>query len=210
MSFGALLAIIKAFRYAAPRDRRRIFSILRIHRRLQKEVQRFQKATGLQCVSGCGKCCENPQVETTVLDVIPLAVHLWQSGGAEEYYRRAQEKKFAGQCIFYQPDPVVPGNGRCGVYWWRPQICRLFGFSALIDKNNKCQLVTCPTIKNGQAQEFSAAQRSIAEGLSVPKMKNFSTALFAVDPELAREQLPINEAAAKAIARVGLLRKFKS
>ena len=196
---------------AAPRrDRLKVWRLWRIFERIDEMTRQFRRRSKLRCVAGCGRCCENPRIEATVLDVLPLAVYLWQKGEAQDRYEKARQISFSGECIFYQRDPASAGKGRCSVYPWRPSVCRLFGFSAGTDKNDQPQLVTCTTIKNGQTEEFAAALKAVAEGMPVPRMKDFSVKVFSVDPDLARAWLRINEAAAKAIERLGLERQLKS
>ena len=58
--------------------------VLRIYKEIDQKTARLQFTFGLRCPSLCGVCCDNPEVETTVLEILPLA---------EEIYRRKEEEK---------------------------------------------------------------------------------------------------------------------
>ena len=164
----------------------------------------FAKATGLHCKTGCGKCCENPEVETTVTEAMPLAAHLWEKGRAEEILEIIEARSAKGVCVFYRPDPLVPGNGRCAVYEQRPGICRLFGFSAKKDKHGRPVLVTCTVIKEKFPNDYHRACDHIAKGQPVPILSDHTIRVFSLDPSAGMQLLPINAAVRMALERVGI------
>lgn len=108
--------------------------------------------------------------------------------------------------MFYQPDPLKNGQGRCGVYLWRPLLCRLFGFAAQKDKYGQPQLVTCSTMKSLCSYEYEQALENMHQGkLAAPLMQDYAMRLFNIDPHWGKEQLPINQAIKIALEKVGLL-----
>src|SRR5262245_9757331 len=102
----------------------------------------FARRSGLACPNGCGHCCENPQVETTVLEALPLAYWLLTRPEgvdlASEELSAIRAEGERRRCIFYKPtagsDPTL---GRCTVYEERPGLCRLFGFAARLNRNSR-------------------------------------------------------------------------
>jgi Fe-S-cluster containining protein len=176
---------------------------------LDREVRGFRRQVGLVCPERCGHCCENGRVETTELEMLPMAVDLVQNGEAERFYDAADKLDFEGRCVFYEPDPGRPGLGRCGRYELRPLICRLFAFSGNADKYGRTRLIVCGIIKDADPLR---AQRAIElverEQFKPPVMAAYVMKASLADPELAREQLPINLALKRAIDRVWLHRKF--
>lgn len=178
--------------------------MFRLFDRADHGTRRLRSKTGLKCANNCGRCCENPYVQTTVLEMLPLAIHLWQNNEAEEQLQRSPASATSGPCIFYKPDPSMAGSGRCSIYPFRPLVCRLYGYSASADKYGKPRLVTCPTIKQSQPEGYEKAQKLVDSGLPIPTMRDFSMTSFQLDPELSREQLPINEAIKIAIEKIGL------
>jgi Fe-S-cluster containining protein len=167
------------------------------------QTQAMAQSTGLHCKAGCGKCCEHPHIETTVTEMLPMALHLWQTGQARQILENI-EAATATTCIFYKPDPLVAGNGRCTQYQHRPGICRLFGFSAKKNKAGQKELVTCRVIKEEYAQDYAQAQQHIASGLKVPAVTDFAMRIFAVDPAQGQKLMPINEAAVQALGQTSL------
>ena len=52
---------------------------------LDKEIATFQSWSGLHCAWGCGKCCFKPDIEATILEFLPFALHLKSQHQAEEW-----------------------------------------------------------------------------------------------------------------------------
>jgi Fe-S-cluster containining protein len=166
---------------------------------IDQEIEVLQKASGLQCPSGCGKCCENPQVETTPLEVLPLALELVKSNKAEYWLEKATKVNYAGVCIFYEPDSLAAGNGRCGVYTWRPALCRLFGFAAVRNKHEQSELAACKIHKQTMPEVLANLPIALA-----PNFSDFSMQLRNLQPEQS-DLMPINRAVAIAINKIGFI-----
>jgi uncharacterized protein len=175
---------------------------------IDRETTAFQTATGVQCPSGCGMCCENPEVESTPLEMLPIAVELARQGELSQWLERVEAVEAKGVCVFYQSDSLTPDNGRCGIYAWRPSLCRLFGFAAISNKQGEPELATCKKHKEIMPVVVKQAQQAIANGLPVPQFANFTMRLGNLDSNLVRERLPINQALKVAIERVGLLMQY--
>ncbi|AFY74220.1 putative Fe-S oxidoreductase [Synechococcus sp. PCC 7502] len=180
-----------------------IDQINKIYRAIDQQIEVLQQASGLQCPSGCGKCCENPQVETTVLEVLPLALELVQRDEAEYWLEQAAHANHSGVCIFYQPDHLVAGNGRCGVYAWRPSLCRLFGFASITNKHGQSELAACKIHKQTMPEVLATLPIELA-----PNFSDYSMQLRNLNPDQS-DLLPINTAMAIAINKVGLLRDYQ-
>lgn len=176
---------------------------------IDQQIADFQAATQLHCPSGCGWCCENPTVEATPLEMLPLALELFRRGEADQWLARATQIYQAGGnatgvCVFYRPDPLVEGNGRCQVYQWRPSICRLFGFATVTSKVGQPELAACVRHKALLPDIVAATQEAIAQGLPAPSFAQLSQQVANIDPYLGRQQMPINQALKIALERVGL------
>ena len=50
---------------------------------LDEDIQEFKEASRLDCPVRCGHCCEGSEIETTVLEMMPLANYLLNSGETE-------------------------------------------------------------------------------------------------------------------------------
>ena len=59
------------------------------------------------------------------------AVELVRTGRAAAMLERIDAASRAGDptCVLYQPSSPDGAKGRCGMYEFRPGLCRLFGFS---------------------------------------------------------------------------------
>jgi Fe-S-cluster containining protein len=99
-------------------------------------------------------------------------------------------------------NPTQTGAGLCSAYPNRGLICRLFGYSARTNKYGKHELVTCQIIKTEQTDAYQSVEKKIEEGHDVPVMADYYMQLHAIDPDLTRDFLPINEAITRAIEKV--------
>ncbi len=184
----------------------KVNDVLNLYAEVDGKIEEFKKVSSLKCVSGCGRCCENPKISITVLEVFPLACKLWQDKTAPAILAQIANGAIEGVCVFYQPDAIVAGSGRCGVYALRPLLCRLFGFSAKMDKYGNPSLVTCSVMKNHCVQEYEQVNKKLCERtLVVPRMQEYGMQLLYIDSYWAREQLPINQAIRIALEKVGSL-----
>lgn len=186
-----------------------ILVLRKIFREFDKRILCFQQNTGLDCLRGCGWCCEHNDVETTVLEVMPLAWELWRRGQAVSWLKKAQEAQNQGTCVFYHPHPSTPGKGRCAVYPLRPLICRAFGFGCIPDKKGRPRLVTCAIIKNARRESYRTAGASINQGLTAVSLTDYTTRIICLDPAQGTARMPINAAIVRALERIGLQRQLK-
>lgn len=125
-------------------------------------------------------------------------------GEAEVWIKRTREEHEINSCLFYQPDPLIPDNGRCQVYAMRPTVCRLFGWSTATNKSGQPELITCTRHKAMMPEVVASVAVAIANGLEAPNMAELSQQIANIDPELGRQRMPINQALRVALFRVGL------
>lgn len=162
----------------------------------------FQKSTGLGCVAGCGKCCTKPDINATALEFLPFAYSLFKNGEAELYLDQLNNDRSTTLCPILN-SILSPGEiGFCSDYAHRGLICRLFGFSAMLHKNNKPTLVTCKPIKEGKPEAVLHAERHIAANKNYPLISDYYMQLRSIDASLGEELYPIRIAIAKAINAV--------
>ncbi len=192
--------------------REKIDSLLKIFQEVDAQTSRFRQASGLRCEPGCGRCCENPDVETTVLEMLPIAFELWRKNEAApllEKLAHPDVPELPGPCVFYRRDPMIPGHGRCSVYALRPLICRLFGFSAVVNKRNQNIFLTCRTIKKLHPRAYDRAYTAVlTDQMPIARMRDYSMKVFAIDPASGDKRMPINQALKMALEKVGMILKF--
>ncbi len=196
------------FQSLTPHDRRKVKFLFKLYQKLDHHIRMFQKTSGLKCREGCGQCCESPKVTTSILELLPVAFHLWQNNQAQAWLDEVRSKNTSGACVFYKPDIQKPGLGRCSIYYFRPLICRLFGFSAKSDKQGKKQLLTCPIIKERYSKTIAELENDSTQEKFIPKTTDYTMHMQGIDPALSQE-LPINEAILKALEKVGLTYQYQ-
>ncbi len=165
---------------------------------LDKEIATFKKHSGLGCKSGCGKCCLKPDIEATILEFIPFAYHLYKQGKAIEWL----ENPVLNNSLCAILDSSLSGVGHCTSYAYRGMICRLFGFSAKLNKYGHKELITCQVIKTEQPGAFLTAYTETVAGNPVPLMRDYYMKMYAIDWELSQKFYTINTAIRKAIETV--------
>lgn len=167
---------------------------------LELESAQFAKASGLGCVSGCGKCCTYPDVEASPLEFLPWAYHLFLNGEAEKMLQTLSANQTT-TCVIYQQLSEV-NQGRCSDYKYRGLICRLFGAAANTDKYGKLRLATCKIIKEGQSENYDTTAKAIEKGMQVPIFTEYYMQLNQIDYKLGAMLLPINKALKMALEEV--------
>lgn len=179
---------------------RNVQLVEKLFSKLEQETAQFGQASGLSCVSGCGKCCTFPDVEASPIEFLPWAFHLFLIGEAENTLFRLQKTK-SSTCFIYKPLSLID-QGRCGNYKYRGLICRLFGFAASTDKYGSLRLATCKIIKEGQADKYNSTSEAINKGLHVPVFTAYYLELNQIDFKLGNIILPINKALKMALEEV--------
>lgn len=188
----------------------KIRSVRRIYADVDRATRSFRKKAGLACPGRCGHCCANSNVETTVLEMLPLAEDLARRGEAEAWWQETENRDFPGQCVFYIPDEGDRDQGRCGVYALRPLICRMFGYTGNKDKYGRIRLVACSVMKRLFPQILEDALQRVDAGKDRPPvMADFIMRATMLDQELTKESLSINTAFKKAVERMWLSKQFK-
>ncbi|WP_282591977.1 YkgJ family cysteine cluster protein [Gaoshiqia sediminis] len=156
-------------------------------------TEKFSKSGGLSCPSGCHLCCLKKDISATPLEFLPLAYHLFRNGQAEAFYDRLEQLPNDNLCSLFSA--LGQTNGGCSQYRFRGLICRLFGYSANLDKQSQTRLVTCKTIKESE----SYRQLKPAQLTKAPKATDYYMRLAAIDFSLANEHRQINEAIRRAL-----------
>jgi Fe-S-cluster containining protein len=179
--------------------REKVAAVQTVLTELDSAIARFQTWSTLQCKHGCGKCCFKPDIEATALEFLPFAQYLYDQGQALAWHEKLSDTR-ESLCVIL--NPTQAGAGLCSEYPYRGLICRLFGYSARVNKYGGRELVTCQIIKTEQEGPYTEAARQIEGGAEVPVMNQYYMRLHAVDADLAREFYPINQAIKRALETV--------
>lgn len=166
-------------------------SVQEIYREAGKAFGEFQTQSKLNCLNGCGKCCLNPNISASMLEMLPYALELIENNTALSVFDHLASMDFEAEtsCILYQKSSFDGLSGKCGAYENRPSICRSFGASARLNKNNEREWVVCALIKERHKEYLS--QANIHES---PIMGEFASMVGTLNPYLGNKQYPINEA----------------
>ncbi|WP_081952598.1 MULTISPECIES: YkgJ family cysteine cluster protein [unclassified Thermotoga] len=156
--------------------------------KLYEELDGIQK--DLPTCGGCRECCNTPSVniEATVLEFIPLAIHLLQNDSIEKWLEILENVDELDRCVLFDPHSE---RGGCSYHSFRPLVCRLFSGSYVLRKE-KPEVWGCKYLK--------PVLSSLIE--SLPNCSEVYSKLLAIDFFLAQERYPINIALKKALEYV--------
>jgi Fe-S-cluster containining protein len=177
----------------------------------------------LDCPQNCGRCCEGftpdisgaeasylaawllerlpPDIDTDDLDAIAHALG-----------RVSLTPAKPGTCPFHDADRL---GGNCLVYPARASLCRLFGFSAVHDRNGDPAFALCRHMPDPSAQDRADAS-SLAQdsnipawlqGCGIPRMADYGWQLRTLDPAQAEARL-LTEILPEELRRISLRRRF--
>lgn len=169
---------------------------------LDEDLAQFQAKAKYGCISGCSKCCHSPNIEATILELLPLAFNLYKENTAEKVYDKLLAHNADALCALYEPVLTGTRKGACSEYSYRALVCRLFGSSFTRDKIGLPVLLTCKDIKAEYPVAHEEITLSAQAGLMVPVANNYYNQLTDIDYHLTMRQYPINEAMRLAIEMV--------
>ncbi len=192
-----------------------IEELLTLYQELDLKMDDFKRKVGIDCPEGCGECCRIPskKIEVSLLEAIPLGIHLWENGEGEIFLERIYRMDQDSLCIFYRNSPSGNPKGFCYVYPQRPLICRLFGFSAILDKYGKPILVLCSKLRESPPEKILGIQSMVKKGVEVPINSSYARRVLRINPIYGQGLYPINEAIKMGLEvvgyRLGLFRESK-
>jgi Fe-S-cluster containining protein len=167
-----------------------------VFEQLDVEIASFKTWSGISCPTGCGRCCYKPDIEATILELLPFALHLYTQRLTDSWLDRVSTPLLT-VCAIFNAGPE--GSGNCTQYRHRALVCRLFGYAARFDKHGRRELMSCHLIKTEQQHLFLEASEQVAQGENVPFLTQYYMQLRSIDFDLSREYFPINVAIKKAI-----------
>lgn len=182
--------------------------IMDLYGQLDRDVAGFVAETGMHCPKGCGACCLSPHVETTVAEMLPLALLLFENGEVEAVMERLQEG--SATCVQYESLPGQPEKGRCRSYAQRPVLCRLFGYVGSRDKTGQLRYGACRVLQKAEAERIQRIESELKSGrLDIPLLAPAHERVAEIGGSLGVDMLPINRALMRAIEIVGLSQQLE-
>ena len=174
----------------------KVQQVKKVYERLDAHIDRLQQTSGLRCISGCGQCCKKPDIEASPVEFLPMALDWFDQDIHWDQYEQLQTKT-EPTCFVFRPH-VTSFGGLCDAYPNRGLICRLFGYSARLNKEEQKELVTCKILKDEMPHEVSRASEA---GKELPVMIHYHSRMSSIDIQL-NDRMPINLAMQKAIETV--------
>jgi len=182
-----------------------------LYRQVDKETVHFKKLSKIHCPPLCGYCCATADVETTSLEMLPLAAQLWSEGKGDYWLKKLGAAGSKKRCVFFKPYQRNSKQGRCMVYALRPLICRLFGFSFNKNKTGGYAYGGCKIIKKEYPKTIEKMKKMLGQKPQLLKMTDFSMRLFGLGSTMDQKLIPINQATKITLEKVGfILEKQKS
>lgn len=176
----------------------KVRSIQKVYTDLDKHIAKFQSKSGLRCNNGCSLCCAKPDIEASVTEFLPFAYDLYKKNELYTFLDKIESDPESNFCMLYNPLNILGG---CTHYANRGLICRLFGFSARLNRFGKKELVTCKIIKTELSENISQVNDNL-EKINLPIMRDYYFRLQNIDMNLSSKLYPINTAIRKAVEYV--------
>jgi len=171
---------------------------------LERKIAEFKRGAGIECLRGCTFCCATAKfVEASIFEMLPLSLHFWEEGRAPEILEKLEGIHPEMPCILLNPDPLDEPSGGCTYYRFRPLVCRLFGFSATLDKNGRLSIALCAPLKELHSGMAERVDQKIRGDLPFAFMPDFSRKVAMIHPHLGQEKYPVNIALLEALELVG-------
>lgn len=184
--------------------------IMCVYSELDTLINNFKTEAQFDCIKKCKKCCNtsNQNIEVTILEFLPLSNYLWKKNRADYWLKKLAAAKPDSPCVLLKEDNNALSG--CTYYSYRPLLCRLFGFAAMLNKKGKPQITLCKEINNLNPTLNKKVQMKIDKGLQVPIYPYFSQKISSLDPFLGEKKYPINEAFKLALEKIGLNLSYQS
>lgn len=176
-------------------------NLQKVYEDMSETFGAYQKSTGLNCLASCGRCCTNPEIEASVLEMIPFALKAHDDGTLDQWLDRLETSQ-QSHCLFLIPNGET-GQGYCSSYNERPSVCRMFGVAGTYDKHRNIKLSICKHIKEAHSTDVQIDE-------SIPLIPLWSAKLAALDPNLITKKIPINLAMKEALQKVALYAQYQS
>lgn len=177
------------------------------YERIEKEQQKWYKATKFLCPSGCGECCKGFEPDLFECEALYMAAWLLQN--QPEVAKNAAQGIFpfdnthfgnGKTCLFYN----LNSSYHCSIYGGRAFICRLFGATSSYSKNGKkvwrpCKFYPSAILSkynpNLEHKQYSEQETEQILGQIPPAMSDLMESALSIMPDnektvLLRDILP--------------------
>ena len=161
----------------------------------------YQAKSNLPCLEGCGRCCLNPEVDASTLEMFPIALKIFDDGKLDEWLDKT-ESPLQDHCLFYVQENET--KGRCGIYNERPALCRMFGVAGYLTKEREVTLSICKYISEKYPERVPLTKASDA-----PVFANWTSRVSTLGTPDLNLRFPINIALKKALHKIALYAQYQ-
>lgn len=179
-------------------------NLQKVYEEMGEVFANFQSQSKLPCLTGCGRCCQNPDVEASMMEMIPFALKIYDEGKLDEWIIRL-ENNADSPCALFQDHGG--GKGLCSFYEQRPSVCRMFGVAGYFDKTHEATLSVCKYIRETYPEITLNLLKNAPQ--DIPMMANWFNHLVNIDPSVAGPKLPLNQAMLSALEKVAFLAQYQ-
>ena len=172
----------------------KIDAVMQLYQEAEKKISLFKHKTGLDCVPGCGACCNRFEPYISVLEGLVIAQYLQQNPLALKAFISSLKIKTDILFPFYQNK----SSFHCGIYKIRPSICRLYAFSCKNTHGN-AQYFPCPQIVSYYTKEMAIAENLFQEVNPLPVAQLEFNKLCEIDFVLATDLHPLTRSTELAL-----------
>lgn len=165
---------------------------------IEFRIRNLMRLIDFKCPEKCGYCCASHEIESTVVEMYPLMMHILRSGRIEDLIGKLARKKESDPCIFFEPYPGCSCEGFCTVYRFRPLICRMFSFSGRKRKDGSVEPQVCRILRARDPEGVTRLGALCREGV-VPEMAPYFMKIAGLDPQRGYRLLPFDDALREAI-----------
>lgn len=173
---------------------------------VEKTIRNVQLETGLRCPPSCRECCKTSgdAIQVTVTEFLPLSLRLWTEGKAIQLLDRLDSVYDSDQCVLFESSSALCEEGGCTEYSSRPLLCRLFGFSGIVNRSGQVIPVVCRHMKNHYPLSVNNLFEKLSNGLEIPVFADYSSQIRGIDPYMGAKAFPVNLALRRALEYVGM------
>lgn len=182
-----------------------VFNLQNIFDEMGETFSAFQRETGLSCAPGCGKCCLYPDIESSTLEALPLALKIFREGTLDQWLEKLRSSD--GLCALWEGNRET-GAGKCTEYAYRPSVCRIFGASGFFDKNHSVSLSVCKIIKEFHHDELKKILLDRSQS-NTPMIAQWHTRIQSLGHGDLIARRPINDAILSALQLVGFYAQYQ-
>jgi Fe-S-cluster containining protein len=176
-----------------------------VYQNVDEQNRNAAAKTKLKCLDQCGKCCFQSQIETTPLEMLPLALAIFDQKKTDLILHHSQLE--LDQCIFFEKKSADGSLGFCGKYKGRPLVCRGFGFSAVFNKLGDKTLSLCKLIKEKQPLEATIVKENFLNELVI--VSNEAAKINGIAPGLSEKML-VNQALKKILEKLIFIAQYET